>query len=375
MAQAVITPENKSPLVEVVTWIMLTIAVLSVIARLTTKVITIRRINLDDYMIITSLLLAIAQSIAVMLQATNGFGQHSSTLSNKQIDAVLQSMYAADILVIASLFFAKVSITTFIKSLKPVPLYRQLCFGLEVVMILWALTAELVTAFRCPLPNPWNFLNRSCVSRATVWDYTSIMSIITDAGLVVLASIIVAHIQIPLSKRIMISAVFGTRIFVIAATIGQIVCINQRAASEDQIFGLWQASISTQVVQCLAIVTSCIPYLKPFMKSLESGLMRADDLHRRDHTGAYSRDVNKNSNSSSGSRSAGLSNKSNAFREHQSSHELDTVLSGHNSGISHTTLATAEGEAFEGDAHSDTSQSRIIRHTRTWTVDVSSAEG
>lgn len=55
MAQAVITPENKSPLVEVVTWIMLTIAVLSVIARLTTKVITIRRINLDDYMIITSL--------------------------------------------------------------------------------------------------------------------------------------------------------------------------------------------------------------------------------------------------------------------------------------------------------------------------------
>lgn len=55
MAQAVITPGNKSPLVEVVTWIMLTIAVLSVIARLTTKVITIRRINLDDYMIITSL--------------------------------------------------------------------------------------------------------------------------------------------------------------------------------------------------------------------------------------------------------------------------------------------------------------------------------
>ena len=55
MAQAVITPENKSALVEVVTWIMLTIAVLSVIARLTTKVITIRRINLDDYMIIISL--------------------------------------------------------------------------------------------------------------------------------------------------------------------------------------------------------------------------------------------------------------------------------------------------------------------------------
>ena len=74
-------------------------------------------------------------------------------------------MYAADILVIASLFFAKVSITTFIKSLKPVPLYRQFCFGLEVVMILWALTAELVTAFRCRLPSPWNFLNGSCVSR------------------------------------------------------------------------------------------------------------------------------------------------------------------------------------------------------------------
>ena len=55
MNQAVITADNKTALVEIVTWIALTIAVLSVIARLITKLITIRRINLDDYLIITSL--------------------------------------------------------------------------------------------------------------------------------------------------------------------------------------------------------------------------------------------------------------------------------------------------------------------------------
>lgn len=39
---------------------------------------------------------------------------------------------------------------------------------------------------------------------------------------------------------------------------------------------MWQASIVIQIVQMLAIITVCIPYLKPFLDSLESGQMRAD---------------------------------------------------------------------------------------------------
>jgi hypothetical protein len=41
--------------------------------------------------------------------------------------------------------------------------------------------------------------------------------------------------------------------------------------------------ICTQLVQALAIITACVPYLKPFMDSLESGGFRADDQKRKAH--------------------------------------------------------------------------------------------
>lgn len=52
-------------------------------------------------------------------------------------------------------------------------------------------------------------------------------------------------------------------------------------ASADFSFSTWQAAISIQLVQCLAIVTVCIPNLKPFLDSLESGQIRVDDLRRQ----------------------------------------------------------------------------------------------
>ena len=40
-----------------------------------------------------------------------------------------------------------------------------------------------------------------------------------------------------------------------------------------------------QIVQCLAIVTTSLPYAKMFMESFESGLIRVDELRRKgDHS-------------------------------------------------------------------------------------------
>jgi hypothetical protein len=36
------------------------------------------------------------------------------------------------------------------------------------------------------------------------------------------------------------------------------------------------------VTQSLSTVTACIPRLKPFYESLESGMIRSDDMRRRD---------------------------------------------------------------------------------------------
>jgi hypothetical protein len=57
------------------------------------------------------------------------------------------------------------------------------------------------------------------------------------------------------------------------------------ALKDDLTLGYWRSAICNQIVQCLAIVTTCLPYTKLFMEGFESGLMRLDDLRRRgEHT-------------------------------------------------------------------------------------------
>lgn len=60
---------------------------------------------------------------------------------------------------------------------------------------------------------------------------------------------------------------------------------HDEALKDDLTLGYWRSTIWNQIVQCIAIVTTCLPYTKLFMEGSESGLMRLDDSRRRGENG------------------------------------------------------------------------------------------
>ena len=55
-----------------------------------------------------------------------------------------------------------------------------------------------------------------------------------------------------------------------------------RVAGEgDLTFDLWPQTICMEIVQCVSLTTACIPYLQPFLLSLESGFLWGDDYRRQ----------------------------------------------------------------------------------------------
>jgi hypothetical protein len=44
---------------------------------------------------------------------------------------------------------------------------------------------------------------------------------------------------------------------------------------------LWKWTLTTRVVECITIITSCIPYLRPLLEAIPSGLYGADEIRRR----------------------------------------------------------------------------------------------
>ena len=49
----------------------------------------------------------------------------------------------------------------------------------------------------------------------------------------------------------------------------------------DLTFDLWPPTICMEIVQCVSLTTACVPYLQPFLLSLESGILWGDDYRRQ----------------------------------------------------------------------------------------------
>ncbi|PQE25923.1 integral membrane protein [Rutstroemia sp. NJR-2017a BBW] len=365
--QALITDSNKTPLVQIFVWIPLVIASLSVFARLATKLGVLKKLELQDYLITISLLFAIGQSVAVAIQCANGFGQFITTLSRNDEETMLKAEYASSPLFIASLCFAKMSTVVFFHSLTPISSERRVSQSLGLIILLWTVSSIVTTLFQCHLPLVWDTIHGICFNRVAFWNYVSAMNIITDAGLILIITVIALHIQVSWNRKATIIVVFGTRIFVIAAVAVQMYYMNKPV--HDPAFDPWPASISIQIVQCLSIVTACFPYLKPFLASLESGLMRADDLRRRGDTtiDAY----NIYNSGESGSRGTGKKSKGGKFLSGTTqSHELSSIAAPDPVAHPDGTATVVTGDEHGWDGLSQTSESRIIRETRTWNIDV-----
>ena len=140
----------------------------------------------------------------------------------------------------------------------------------------------------------------------------------------------------------------------------------------------------------LSIVTACFPYLKPFLESLESGMIRSDDLFRRQGgstmryghgypLGPISKPASKfsKSNITNFKSAGGIAAISVPGKMQDDLHRnarknqdtLNTERVGHRNQFKNVaTVTTESGTAQEAEVESQSSGSRFIKQTTTWMV-------
>lgn len=119
-------------------------------------------------------------------------------------------------------------------------------------------------------------------------------------------------------------------------------------------------AVSTQLAQCLSVVTACSPQFKPFLDSLRSTGMRVDGMSR------YNKSYGYGSNLGSRVRTATANTRS---RRRSDANELMPIpLKEAQQTHTHQATVTTMGAAQDWDAESQSSQTRIIREVRTFTV-------
>ncbi|KAI4169554.1 MAG: hypothetical protein LQ343_005634 [Gyalolechia ehrenbergii] len=356
------TPSNHGPIVSVITWFLMAATILAVVARVLTKFAISRRLTSDDYMIFAALALSIGQGIAISLQTSNGAGRHQDALSASQLDKYYKCDYTSNLLFIMNLCFTKLSVLQMLKTITPVKEHIRMLTGVGAFVLVWSFASELVSAFQCGVTETWKPFGNKCIDRTSFWTSYGVLNLVTEAALVVLPLVIVWKIQTKTMKKAIIFLCFASRIMVLAGIIVQLIYVNRARDTSDETFDTWPTVLSAETVQSLSIITACIPCLKPFLESLESGMLRSDDLRRRGMGGIY------------GYGSHHLSELSSSKSNNKNEKSRFSPISSHNRYFEtlpnvSTVVSVNRNEDRERDSDSQKSSSRIIKYTRTWAVE------
>lgn len=133
------------------------------------------------------------------------------------------------------------------------------------------------------------------------WNAISILNIVTELAIIALELGITAQLRVARKRKASIMSLFACRFLqvchhratntpdfdrVLVAAAIQLAYFHQENndpdTNEDLMLGYWRSALCNQIMQCLAIVTTCLPYTKIFMEGFESGLFRVDGSRRRE---------------------------------------------------------------------------------------------
>ncbi|KAL2062998.1 hypothetical protein VTL71DRAFT_6070 [Oculimacula yallundae] len=273
MARTVIISENnQGPIVNIAAWIGMTFMVLCVLTRVISKYSIVLRPTIDDALILATMIFAVLHTIMLSTMVANGLGSPQSTLSDNKIGEIEKFGYTSQLLYVPALALGKLSTVVYLRALSPDARFVIVNQIIEGFVVLWAFSTEFAIAFQCALPTPWAFITSKCFNTTAMWNATGAIDILTDIVITALPGYLVWNVQMSTAKKALVVGIFGFRILssIIPLTIWRLQVLNTDSVA-DKTLPLYREYLATTVQLNFAILASCIPFLKPFMESMNSG--------------------------------------------------------------------------------------------------------
>ena len=240
----------------------------------------------------------------------------------------------------------------------------------------------LTVGLRCGARAPWDSgVKGSCVSVRTMWIAISPFDIASELVIMVLPVFMMAPVRVPMSKKVFVVAAFCSRGLFIAAVIVRLSYLPPEFTSTNFTLRDTSPVYVTQTVLCLAIITACIPAMKPLMEALNSGGMIARVKGTgQDHygTGSHSNSHHGyNMTSLTKSRVYAETTKKGYPTESSSGRKSRTQPLHDHSASQHESRRISHGSEDDHDSISSLARSErgIIRKNVEWTVQYEGGHG
>lgn len=269
-------PQISPPqVVSVVGWLLASTMIVATGTRLATKISLKRLLGIDDYLIITATLIGIGQMVATFIQARLATELLPDTISpiSSEWATFEKAFYSSQLLFIPTICLAKLSVLHSLHQITPVAEHKTTIVVFGAFVSLMLLAFEFSAAFQCAGLR-WNILSGQCFNQTPFWQTFSIFDIVTDALIVAFPLYVVSRLQLDLGLKTVVAGVFATRITAVVASACRLVYLTKSHGTPViDSYAFWIYILNTEIEQGLSVITACVPFLKPFFESLETGML------------------------------------------------------------------------------------------------------
>ncbi|RYO95809.1 hypothetical protein DL765_011771 [Monosporascus sp. GIB2] len=261
--------ESRAPQALVVVILCPAIALSCVALRLYTRVFLLKRVFLEDYIIVAAMVVCILMSVFMVIAFTTGSGRHIEALTKEQIILQLRISPGVHLNYIASHMFLKLSILLHYTRISVMPFERRLCYILIGVLLSGYFAIIIVSLTRCiPFKAIWtpNIPGAKCINHTAYFFALQIHSLVMDVIILVAPLFILRHLTIPWPQRVLLAIVVGFGGMACIAAVLRLQVLTLSTTSPDKTWDAFYSAIYGTIESNLGIACACIVTLRPLFR-------------------------------------------------------------------------------------------------------------
>ncbi|KAI9840059.1 MAG: hypothetical protein M1819_000252 [Sarea resinae] len=241
------------------------VAAFFVAARLSTKMVKSKRLGLDDYFIVVSLMFAIWVSCMDGTAVHHGFGKHMADMTPQaHVQAMKVFFYLAQIPYKTGVCFTKCSILLLYLRIFPSRRFRYTVYATMIFVVAYSISFVFLTIFQCtPIPRAYDKkIPGHCVDNMGQWYSYAVVNIVSDFWILFLPLPSISKLKLPLPQKIGLMGVFALGAFVCVVSIVRVVSMSPEFKTGDLTWGAVDATMWTDIEDNTGIICACLPMLK-----------------------------------------------------------------------------------------------------------------
>ncbi|EKV18921.1 hypothetical protein PDIG_06510 [Penicillium digitatum PHI26] len=231
----------------------------------------------DDIILLGATTSAIAESIIIFQAASIGFGTDMSLLTKNAVDGVQNSLLAANILYLFTLYLSKCCIVAIYLRLTPRKRHKGILWATFGLSTFWVIFSVMAIAFNCEGNKPWVVPGEQCHRLFSRWQAIAAFDISTEILLFTFCIALIWGLQMHMSHKSVIMVSFAARLPLIVLSALHLFALKEYTTIKNPTFTAIRHMIFTQVHLNYALIACTAFCLRPFMNALTTHYGTAGD--------------------------------------------------------------------------------------------------